>query len=382
MSRRGRLVRGILTVVAILVIVPLILWLGGFLPTGDQVTPGVTEAPAGRPSPEVSHTVERVTVPTWYEAVGTIESRTTASVAAQISARVVSVLVDAGDQVEPEQVLVHLDDRELQARRQQAEGALAAAQAALAEAERGRDAATARLTSARSAYDRTRKFHTENVATDAELEVAESEFRQAEAGAARGEASIERAQAEVERARQAVTEAGVALGYAKVVSPMAGEVSRREVDPGDLAWPGRTLLVLQDRVHMRLRASIREGLWGQVAVGTEVEVVVPATGDRFPGSIAEIEPAADPRTRSFVVEVPLPETSGLYPGMFGKLRLQLGERETVLIPRECVIRVGQLDMVLVQMGDRWGRRQVRLGMTRDDQVEVLSGLAGGEEIGR
>ena len=98
-------------------------------------------------------------------------------------------------------------------------------------------------------------------------------------------------------------------------------------------------------------------------------------------------PAADPLSRTFTVRADLPRTEGVYPGMFGRLRIPLGEREAVRVPAAAVKRVGQLETVVVRTdgeveGARWERRLVTTGATGDDGwVEALSGLVGGETVG-
>ncbi len=376
-----RVLRWIASFVVVVVLTVLVVYLSGILSSQEMVEPGSTTAPFGAPEPGAMDTATREMIPAWYETVGTVESRTSANVAARISAPVITVTVDAGAQVTEGQELVFLDDRELKARKNQAEGALAGARAALAESQRAQEAAEAVLAQAESNYNRTKQFHGEEVASDAELEAAEASYRQAQAGVARARAGIERAKAEVDRSQEAVSEAGVALGYTRIVAPITGEIARRMVDPGDLAWPGRTLVVVHDREQVRLRASVREGLWGEVAVGREVEVTIPAVERTFKAKVEEVEPAADPRTRSFVVKAPLPGGEMLYPGMFGRLRIKRGTRSAVLVPREAVIEVGQLATVLVRSKDRWVRRYVRRGPDIGERIEILSGLSGGEVVG-
>jgi hypothetical protein len=68
--------------------------------------------------------------------------------------------------------------------------------------------------------------------------------------------------------------------------------------------------------------------------------------------------------------------------MFGRLRLPVGQRQVVRIPAAAVVRVGQLETVLLEWEGRWERRLVTTGNAlAEGAVEVLSGLAGGETIG-
>jgi multidrug efflux pump subunit AcrA (membrane-fusion protein) len=72
---------------------------------------------------------------------------------------------------------------------------------------------------------------------------------------------------------------------------------------------------------------------------------------------------------------------GLYPGMFGKLRVPVGRQQIVTLPAAAVRRVGQLELVHVQSGSDWQTRHVKTGRRLGDRLEVLSGLKGGETIG-
>jgi len=72
----------------------------------------------------------------------------------------------------------------------------------------------------------------------------------------------------------------------------------------------------------------------------------------------------------------------VYPGMFGRLRLPVGEREVVRVPAAAIERIGQLETVLLLGDGSWSRRLITTGAAfPDGAVEVLSGLAGGETIG-
>ena len=81
------------------------------------------------------------------------------------------------------------------------------------------------------------------------------------------------------------------------------------------------------------------------------------------------------------MKVRLAEITDLYPGMFGKLLIPAGSRETVFVPSRAVQQVGQLTTVLARTDRGWERRFVRTGAQEENRVEILSGLEGGEELG-
>lgn len=321
-SGRRRLLRlvGFLGVVGLVV-----LYAAGAFHRG-RIAPGRTGEPPGLPAPVGTARAERVTVPVIEEAVGTVRSRQRVAVAAQITARVLLVHATVGDSVRRGAPLILLDDSDFAA-------------------------AYARAT---AQYERIRGFFARQAATAEQLEAAEAEYRQAKA----------------------------TIEHVRISSPIDGVVAERQVEPGDLAIAGRPLLVVLDPRALRLEAQIREGLIGYVRPGTHLDVVLPAVPLTLTGTVAEVLPAADPQSRTFEVRVNLEPSAGVYPGMFGRLRLPVGERQVVAVPSVAVARAGQLETVVVRSETGWVRRLVTTGaVLPDGSVEVLSGLAGGETIG-
>ncbi|MFV1958216.1 MAG: efflux RND transporter periplasmic adaptor subunit [Planctomycetota bacterium] len=347
----------------------------------NQIEPGKLPEPAGRPVPRQTVQVTRAEVPVVEEAVGTVDSRTRVAISAQIPARVMEVRAEAGATVSEGQTIILLDDREQRARVGQAEDAHRQAEAARNRAVQARAGAQAVLAQAKKHYDRIKSLFDGEAATLEQLEQAEAALLQAQAGLAETEAAIAAAQAQIEQAAQVVAEAKVALGHATIRAPIRGVVSMKAVEPGDLALPGRTLLELLDPKALRLDAQVREGLIRLVVKGGTFDVEIPSARLTLQGTIDEVCPTADPLSRTFKVRVDIEGVRGVHPGMYGRLHIPVGKREVVRVPREAVIRVGQLETVTVKEGDRWVRRYVTTGKDLGDgMVEILSGLAGGETV--
>jgi multidrug efflux pump subunit AcrA (membrane-fusion protein) len=365
----------------ILFAVAIVLYAAGVF-GGDRVAPGKAAAPPGLEAPAATARAERALVPAVEEAVGTVRSRRRVELSAQVVARIVEVAADAGDTVRRGAPLVKLDDRELGARADQARQALAAAEAARDRALQAKARGDALLAQAKARFERVQALHKGGAATEQQIEDAEASFLEAEAGVAEAVAAIAAAEAQIEGAKNVVTAAEVALGHAVIAAPLDGVVTERLVEVGDLALPGRPLLVLLDPKALRFEADIREGLVARVREGMKLEVEIPAAAATVEGTVSEIIPAADPRSRTFRARIDLPAAEGAYPGMFGRLRLPVGEREIVRIPAVALVRVGQLETVVVRDGGLWARRYVTTGRALPGgAVEVLSGLQGGEEIG-
>ena len=349
MAKKSWRVISILAGMAALIL--LILYTGGFLDTG-KVPPGKEQVAEGAYQPKAQAEATLAVWPDFYEAVGTVRPRTETKVEAQVSGRVKEVNVRPGDMVKEGKLLVLLDDSEHRARLGQAKQDLNAAQAAWKLAE--------------SEYGRIKRLYDRGSAPKRDLD------RLAE-GRQRTSAMLRRAEKQVE-------EAEIALGYTRITARENGQITERFIDPGDMALPGRPLLVMQTGGALRLEALVQEKLIQKVHIGQELSVAIPALGREIPGRVDEIVPSADPATRTFLVKVVLPDVEGLYTGMFGRLLIPVGEQEVILIPTAALKRVGQLEMAVVNREGHWQRVYVTTGRQRGDMLEVLSGLKGGETV--
>ncbi len=368
-------------VLFLVVVVGIVLYAAGFFGP-ERIAPAKGAAPPGAPAPARTVRAEQADVPVAESAVGTVQSRARIDVAAQLTARIVAVRADAGQTVRAGDELVVLDDREFSARLKQSRQALVAAEAARDSARQAKVQAEARLQQAKSSHARIQRLVANKAATPQEMDDAEAALRAAEARVTEAGALVAAADAQIQRAQEVVAEGEINLGHTRIAAAIDGVVAERSVEPGDLAWPGRSLLVVLAPRSLRLEAEVREGLIARVREGDKLTAEVPAADAKVEGTVAEILPAADPQSRTFRVRVDIAAAAGVYPGMFGRLRMPLGERRIVRIPAAAVRRVGQLETVLVKDGAIWARRYITTGITLPGgQVEVLSGLVGGEEIG-
>jgi len=357
----------------------LLLYMGGVFST-DTIPPGRKEAPKGEVPPErtAKALVENVTE--FYESVGTVRPKAETRVESQVMAKVLDVNVRPGERVTKGQTLVRLDSRQDESRLGQTEQALLSAKSRREQMEQARIAAKAELDRAEAAFRRTKTYFEAEAATAQDMEQAEAAYRQAKARLEQAEKAMNEADAGVRQAVKAVEEGQIALGYTKVTAPEAGEVVRRLVEPGDLAAPGKPLLMLQTRGKLRLEALIPETLIGKIRIGTPLELKIDALDRLTTGTVEEVVPSADPMTRAILVKVALPEGDDVFPGMFGRLLLPIKERSVVLIPKKALRRIGQLEVVTAELGGRWQQIFVTTGKVMGDKVEVLSGLKGDETI--
>jgi len=212
--------------------------------------------------------------------------------------------------------------------------------------------------------------------------VSPQEFDEIKAREQAASARRQLARAGMAQAQAARAQAQTTLGYTRVRAPFEGVVTEKRADPGTLASPGMPLLVVEDQRRFRLEASVDEGEIRLVKVGQKVPVTLDSLpGVQFSGRAAQIVPAADPASRSFIVKVELPADARLRSGLFGRAHIARGQRQAILVPQSAVVERGQLQGVYVVGQDQVASlRYITLGQPVGEQVEALSGLQGGERV--
>ncbi len=338
------------TLAAVAVILLAMAWLAGVFRKG-RIEPAKL-SPVSRPVTGALVRVEKVNRPLYAEVIGSIQAEARTAVSARLVANILEMPVQAGDRVTKNQVLVVLDDAGPKARVAQARESLRAAEA-------GRDLAE-------TEYNRLKPVVERGAASRTDLDQWQSKLA---AG-----------KAEVERLRQAIREAEINLADCKLLSPIDGMVIDRQAEPGEQALPGRPLLTLYDPARLRLEASVREAHIGRLAVGQLIDIRIDALGEKRQGTVAQIVPAADPASRSFLVKVTITDPAKLYPGMYARMRLPIDQQQQLEIPSSAVTRIGQLTYVHVAGESGAELRAVRLGHEADGRCEVLAGLAEGERV--
>ena len=348
----------------------------------DKIEPGTTAPEKG---PAVTARVivaDEKVQPQIYEAVGTVSARVAATVSSKLMGTVLAVAVREGDRVQKGDLLVTLDDRQVAAQLAQAQAALAGARKGEAGALSARTAAAAGAEQALLAYRRSQTLLKGEAITQADFEGAEARHRQAQAALKQADAAVKAAQSHVRQARAAVDAARVARTDAKVTAPFEGRVTAKLVDAGDLAAPGKPLIVMERIGGYRVDLEVPESYAHLIRAGQPVAVRVPAAGPAvLEGTVEVVVPAANPRSRTSVVQVGVPTSETLRSGMFARAALTVAERPLMRIPVSAVVNKGQLTGVFIVDQDDTARfRLIRTGRAAGDQVDVISGLAPGTRL--
>ncbi len=168
-----------------------------------------------------------------------------------------------------------------------------------------------------------------------------------------------------------------------VRSPISGTVLEKKVVQGQYVTEGQDLYLLADLSRLWLSAKVYEQELGGIQVGQlAVARFAAFPGRDFQGRIRFIDPVLDPATRTAGVRIELPNPGGLLkPGMFANAELRVDLGRGLAIPKSAVLDTGVRQVVYVQQAPgRFVGREVRLGQTAEDLVQVLQGLSAGEQV--
>lgn len=166
-------------------------------------------------------------------------------------------------------------------------------------------------------------------------------------------------------------------------SPISGVVTARNHEAGDL-FIGQPVLHIMQINPLKVMANIPEQFFSNVKVGQSVRLKLDAYPDReFKGRVELIHPALDVTTRTFTVEVNVPNArEELRPGMFARTYFDMGQRKALMVPDVAILKqIGSSERYGFVVKDGVAeRRRLILGRQVGSYVEVLSGVESGEEI--
>lgn len=318
----------------------------------DKVKPGTAEVKRQVVTGITMTEVQPTQVDEYYETSGTVKAKTISVIASRVMGTITSVKVKEGDRVHAGQILMTIDDRDIAQRVKAAEKAVEAAK---------QNKSLSDIT-----YQRYKRLHDEKAISQQEIDQIETQKKVADI--------------EYEKARAMLAEAQVHYGFTRITAPISGVVTEKKIELGSMAVPGIPILTVEDNSHFRIEANVDERLSGKLKIGMPVDVIIDSVGQKTKGRISEIIPAVDPMSRTFLIKVDLKMPS-LKTGIYGKVLIPEGKKEAILVPQKAIVEKGQL--VGVYVVDKQGvitYRLIKAGKKYGEQIEVLSGLSGGEKI--
>ena len=269
-------------------------------------------------------------------ATGFVEAQQPVSVSARLTAPVRQVLADEAQRVARGQPLILLDDEEQRHALQQA-----AAQRRVAQQDEQR------------AVTLFAKGWVTRAARDSAVAAAQS-----------GRAAEESARARLD---QMIVRSGI-----------DGVVLRRDVEPGDLASPGRVLMTLGDPSRIWITATIDERDVARIQPGQEALMASDAWPGRvLRGHVREVTPGGDPEQRAFRARIVTDGAVALPLGLTLEVNIVTRRAQRALLVPASAIEEGK---VWIVRGHRVHAKTVRTGIAGTDEVQILSGLSRGDMV--
>ena len=357
-----------------------------------------------RGTPADAMVVEQRTLVRTLQFSARVASQARVDVGSTVTGRVEAVLVAEGAAVKQGQVLLRLESQELSAALTQAEATERQAAARLAglrstgvvSAQAAVSQAEAAGRAAQAAWERTNQLVAQGFLSGAALDesrrtrdVAQAQLDSARALArASGERGADQAQAQAQlAAAQAASQAGRAkLAQTELLALADGRVLLREVEPGQIVQPGKALLGLALAGPVEIVAQVDERFLDQLRAGQTASVLADAYAtQRFAAQVLSIAPSVDAQRGSIEVKLALLAAAPAFlrEDMTLSVEVETARVEGARVLPLAALRAPAADgsaTVLLNEAGHAKERSVRLGLRTLEAVEVIEGLAEGDQV--
>lgn len=304
-------------------------------------------------------------------ATGTIFPQHESKIGPKISGTLEAVYVDEGDEVKEGQILAKLDQANILIGNRQCEASVRVAEAQLKEAQlkeenlRKEKARLANLHEKRAISQQ----RYDNIVTAHSMAVTRLEILKAQ----------------IVSCNENLAMAEQKLKDSVILAPFSGIIVKRLVNRGEYVttMPPTVFFVIVNIDRVKTEVGLPEVHLARVAKGNRTEITADAyPGVQFGGKISTINPLVDPVSRAFTVKIEIPNRGQrLKAGMFARVTLYPKvHRGALVVPFKSVLQRDGKTGVFVIDGDRALFRPVTAGITDENEVEVIEGLAQGEEV--
>jgi len=277
-----------------------------------------------------------------------------ASIGADVNGlRLAEVRVDVGDTVRKDQVLAVFDTDLVEADQAQARASLAEAEAALTDAAGNADRARAIAPSGAMSKQQVNQYLT----------------------------AEKTAQARVKAAQALVESQNLRLKHTQILAPDAGVISARSATVGTVAAPGMELFRLMLRGRLEWRAEVTAADLTRLKPGLLARITLPG-GSEVQGTLRQLAPTVDPKTRYAVAYVDLPAGSAARAGMFAQGYFELTQNEALTVPQEAVVmRDGFSHLLMIGADQRVTLKRVEIGqLVEGSRLEIKQGLKADQQV--
>ncbi len=291
--------------------------------------------------------------PVYYSTIGSVISDDRIQITSRIASYIRKISVQEGQKVSKGDLLVSLDGMDIEGAIQQAEAAVNKSRSVLQDAQID--------------FERYEVLFREG-------SVPENALRKVRLQKDVCQETLNAALAALETAKSQ-------RQYILIKSPVDGIVVERQKRAGDLAAPGLPIISIESEKSLLFKSFVPESQIQKLVQGDKVTIDVDTLGRTLNGHISRIIPSGDQVTRSYEIKISLNNTTGLLPGMFGRVKFQIGTETSPVIARSAVVERGGLRGVFVVDADQRARfRWLRFGKEWSDRLQIQAGISQGERI--
>ncbi|MGG1657940.1 efflux RND transporter periplasmic adaptor subunit [Brevibacillus sp. NRS-1366] len=327
-------------------------------------------------------------------------------VVSKVSGKVAGVNVKEGSVVKKGDVLVTLEAADYQQQINQAQAAIAGAQAKLRDTKAGTRTqqlqqlssgvaqAQASLKVSESNYNRMKALFDSGALSAAELEKATLDLEKARTGLEQSQAQYDLAkagptsdtvaalQAEVSRLNSNLELAKSSYDNTVIRSPISGIVAKRNIDPGEMAGAGSPLLIVVNMNEVNVEASVSQDQINSVKVGSTVDVKVGSLGGKvMKGTVEFVSPISDANSSSFPIKVNVANQDGqLRAGMVAEVVLQGQAEQGTKIPTTAVLEKDGKQYIYMVDQDVVHEVEVTVSNASGDWTTVTAGVKDNDQI--
>jgi len=301
--------------------------------------------------------------------VGNLIGDATVTVVPRAAGRLQELSVRLGDRVNRGQRIAKIEDFEIVEQVKQAEAAAEVSLATIRQRE-------ADLQLAETSVERSRSLFERQLLPKQTLDDNEARYQ-----AALAQLDLARAQNMQSKAR--LDELRINLANTVITSPVNGFVAKRNVDPGAFVSQQSPVADVVDITRVRLVANVVEKDLKELTSGNETRVQVDAfPGETFAGRIARVSPVLDPATRTAPIEIEIANPSfRLKPGMYARVGITTQtKKQALVLPSSAVVDLGGRRGIFQLQNEVAVFRTVTVGSEQGTLVEILGGLAEGDEV--
>ena len=286
--------------------------------------------------------------------MGLIYSKSSPSLAVEVSGRVVKIIADVGDKVKAGDILAKIDSEKYNLQFSQAKAEIARLSALLVNKELD--------------LQRAEKLFKDNLVSEEMMDRTKADFNALKE-------QMNAADAQLRNAKRLIEETNIK-------APIKSKVAIKHIDAGDYVQPGMVVYELVDTKNLKVDLSFPEYLSPKLKKGLEVRITSPTNPDEIVISkIKDIKPNIDSRNKSLTTIIDFENPGTWLPGASSRATVVFSKFENaIVVPQISVVRRSIGEVIYVVKGDSVKETPVKTGLRKEGYIQILEGITLNDEI--